>query len=285
MHGGARRRTVAQPRGNRLRKYCFFLLFAISASALEVQPWFGDVYEFHLLSSYSYSRFTKVQGGRPQLTSPFNVNLMYFGLDFSPSPEWAIDTDLQFADTTQQNFNFRTAALQARYLWLDDIIGDKLSLSTGVNARFTPTYALHDISCPSRANLDFEANFSIGKEFEASDSWLVRLWGFGAVGQGNRGSPWVRGSIALETNCDDQHKLALYAYGDNGYGRHTHVYIDHFDGYAKVRCKSIDVGFRYGYRVGVWGTIRAEYARRVLAKAYPAQVNTFILSYLLPFSL
>jgi len=261
------------------------IFFAASASALEVQPWFGDVFEFHFLSSYSYSRFTKVQGGRPQLTEPFNVNLLYFDLDFSPSPEWAIDTDLQFADTTQQNFNFRTWALQARYLWLDDIIGDRVSLATGANLRITPSYALHDISCPSRANADFEANFSIGKEFEASDSWLVRLWGFGAIGHANRGSPWVRAIVSLETNCDDQHKLAFYAAGNNGYGKRSHVRTEDFDGYAKIRCKSIDVGVRYGYRVGVWGTLRVEYTRRVLAKAYPADINTLTISYLLPFSL
>ncbi len=268
-----------------MRTFLAALFFAVSALALEMQPWFGDVYEFHLLSSYSYSRFTKVQAGRPELTTPFNVNLIYFGLDFSPSPEWAIDADFQLADTTQQNFNVRTAAVQARYLWLDDIIGDKVSLCTGANLRITPTYALRDISCPSRASADFELNFSIGKEFEASDTWLIRLWGFGAVGHANRGSPWVRGTVAFETNYDDQHKFALYAYGDNGYGRYPYLYINHFNGYAKVRCKSIDLGFRYGYRVGVWGTLRAEYARRVLAKAYPAQVNTLIISYLLPFSL
>lgn len=260
------------------------LLFPICAMGLEVQPWFGDVYEFHLLSGYTYSRFNKVQNGRPQLTESFNANVIYFGLDFSLSPEWAVDADIQFADTTQMSFNFRTAALQGRYLWLDDIIGDKISLSTGFNARVTPTYALHDISCPSRANIDFELNVSIGKEFEATESWLFRVWGFGCVGHANRGSPWVRGTVALETNIEDQHKLALYADGNNGYGRYPYLSTDHFNGYAKIRTKSIDIGLRYGYRTGVWGTLRFEYARRVLAKAAPAGVNTWIVSYLLPFS-
>ena len=95
---------------------------------------------------------------------------------------------------------------------------------------------------------------------------------------------WVRATAALETNIDDQHKLALYVDGNNGYGRHTHVYIDHFDGYSRIRTKSIDVGLRYGYQIGVWGTLRVEYARRFLAKSAPAHVNSFILSYLLPFS-
>jgi hypothetical protein len=159
-----------------------------------------------------------------------------------------------------------------------------VSLATGVNIRVTPSYALHDVSCPSRANADLEMNFSVGKEFEASDRLLIRFWGFGALGQSNKGSPWVRASVAFETNYADQHKLALYAYGDNGYGRRAHVNVNNFNGYAKVRCKSIDLGVRYGHRIGVWGTLRFEYVRRVLAKAYPAQVNTWILSYLLPFS-
>jgi hypothetical protein len=252
--------------------------------ALEVQPWFGDVYEFHLLSSYAYSRFSSFENAVPPLHSPFQSHLAYFGLDFSPSPVWSIDGDIQFADTTQMSFNFRTLAIQARYLWLDDIIGDPISLSTGANVRVTPSHALHDISCPSHGNADFELNFSLGKEFEAADSWLIRAWMFGAIGHANQGAPWVRAMAALETNIDDRHKLALFADGINGYGRHTHVDIDHFFGYGRVREKAIDLGLRYGYRTGVWGTLRVEYIRRVLAKSAPQRVNTFILSYLLPFS-
>jgi hypothetical protein len=182
-------------------------------------------------------------------------------------------------------FNFRSVALQARYLWLDDIIGDRVSFATGANGRFTNTASLHDVSCPSHGNFDFEFNFSLGKEFDVSDWWAWRLWFFGAVGHANRGSPWVRGIAAVETNYDDQHKFALLALGSNGYGRHTTVLVDDFDGYAKIRQKSIDLAIRYGYRVGVWGTLRFEYQRRLLAKSCPEQVNAFIFSYLLPFSL
>ena len=261
-----------------------FALIPLAGAAIEVQPWFGDCLEFHFLGSYAYSYFNRVQGGVPQLTSTFQSNVVYAGLDFSPTPEWSIDTDLQLADTTQQNFNFRTIALQARYLWLDDIVGDRISLATGGSARFTNTDSLRDVSCPSHANFDFELNFALGKEFDVSDYWAWRLWGFGAVGHSNKGSPWVRAIVALETNYDDRHKLALLAEGSNGYGRHTTVFIDDFDGYAKIRQKSIDLGVRYGYRIGVWGTLRLEYMRRVLAKSCPSQVNSFIFSYLLPFS-
>lgn len=260
------------------------LLFFSQIYALEYQPWFGDVYQFHLLGGYSYSRFHSFNRARPPLTSPFQTHLAYLGLDFSPSPVWSIDTDIQFADSTEMNFNFRSCALQARYLWLDDIVGDPISFATGGSIRVTSSRALRDISCPSHANADFELNFAFGKEFEISCRSLFRIWGYGGVGQANRGSPWVRGIFALETNIDDQHKWALYAEGINGYGRHVHVNIDHFFGYARIRQKAIDLGLRYGYKIDVWGTLRFEYIRRVLAKSCPQNVNTFCISYLYPFS-
>jgi len=261
-----------------------FALFTLPIAALEVQPWFGDCLEFHFLGSNAYSYFNRVQNGEPQLTSTFKSDVVYLGLDFSPTPEWSVDGDLQFADTTQQSFNFRSIALQARYLWFDDIVGDAVSFSTGGNARFTNTVSLHDVSCPSHANFDFEINFSLGKEFDVSEYWAWRFWGFGCVGHSNKGSPWVRAIVSCETNYDDLHKWALFAEASNGYGRHTHVSTDHFNGYAKIRQRSVDVGIRYGLRVGVWGTLRAEYIRRVLAKSCPQEVNTFVFSYLLPFS-
>lgn len=265
-------------------KKWFWLLFPLLGSALEVQPWFGDCLEFHFLGNYTYSFFNKVQKGVPPLQTTFQSNVIYLGLDFSPTPEWSVDTDFQLADTTKEAFNFRSFALQARYLWLDDIVGDKVSLTTGGSARFTNTASLHDISCPYHANFDFELNFALGKEFDFSDSWAWRFWVYGAAGHANRGSPWVKGVAAIETNYEDQHKFAFLAEGINGYGRHTTVFIDHFDGYAKIRQKAIDLGFRYGYRMGVWGTLRFEYQRRVLAKSCPEQVNSFLFSYLLPFS-
>jgi hypothetical protein len=270
---------------NRLLISLICLLGSYPLAALEKQPWLGDIFEFHFLGSYYYSRFNSFQDSIPPMHSTFQANVIDLGLDFSPSPVWSIDGDFQLADTTAQSFNFRTMALQARYLWADDIIGDPVSFVTGFSTRFTASHALKDISCPSHGNLDFELNFSLGKEFDASDLLRFRLWCFGAVGHANRGAPWVRAIVALESNYDEIHKWALYAEGINGYGRHVHVDIDHFDGYAKVREKAIDVAIRYGHRVGVWGTLRFEYIRRVLAKSAPSNVNTFMVSYLLPFSL
>jgi len=260
-------------------------LFPLLGCALEIQPWFGDVLEVHSLTSHTYSRFDKVQGSRPRYDSLFQSHLIYEGLDFSPTAVWSIDADLQFADTTAASFNWRSAALQGRYLWLDDIIGDPVSFATGVSVRATSSASLRDVSCPYHGNVDLGVNFSIGKEYDVNDDWRFRIWAYGAVGHANRGSPWVQAVVALETNYDECHKWAIWADGSNGYGRHTHIDVSHFYGYAKYRQKSIDLGIRYGHKVGVWGTLRFEYIRRVLAKTCPQDVNNFVVSFLLPFSL
>jgi hypothetical protein len=266
-----------------MKKWLIALL-PIFGFSLELQPWFGDCLEFHFLGRYAYSRFNKVENGTPQLTHPFQVNLAYLGLDFSPTPEWSVDADFQCAESTKEHpFGFRTAALQARYLWLDDIIGDPVSLATGASVRATGSAALRDVSCPSHGNVDFELNVAAGKEFDVNECMRFRLWGYGAVGHANRGSPWVRAILSAESNYDDKHKWAFYADGMNGYGRHTHVHIDHFYGYARIRQKSVDLGVRYGYALSVYGTLRFEYIRRVLAKSCPENVNTFMVSFLMPF--
>lgn len=258
---------------------CPFMLFG-----LEEQPWFGDVYEFHFLGFYDYSRFHSIQNATPPYHQLFQSNLAYLGLDFSPSPVWSIDGDMQIAATTAEPFYFQSIALQARYLWLDDIIGDPITFTTGASGRVITTTALHDVSSMRHGNTDFEVNFSLGKEFDANYWWRFRAWAFGAVGHANRGSPWVRGTVAIEANIEDEHKFALYATGMNGYGGHKHINPYHFNGYAKIREKNIDLCFRYGFRIGVWGTIRFEYQRRLLAKACPQRVNSFVVGYLLPFS-
>ncbi len=260
-----------------------FLFLITEVMAIEVQPWFGDVYEFHFLQSYSYSWFESVQGSRPHFDKYFYSNLIYSGVEFSPTPVWDVDWDIQFAATSKVPFNFRTLAFQVRYLWFDDIIGDPVSFATGASARFTASSSLKDVSCPSHSNVDFEVNFSLGKEFDPQENWRFRAWVFGAIGHANRGSPWVRAIASLEMNRCDIHKWAVYASGINGYGSHTHINVDHFYGYAKVREKAIDLGIRYGYGIGVWGTLRIDYIRRVLAKAAPQNVNNLMISWLLPF--
>lgn len=248
------------------------------------KPWFGDIFEFHLLSTFMYSHYNKVNGANPPLADPSNDFLLNFDIDLTTSPEWSYDADLEFVETPRQSFSFRSTAAQARYLWYDDIVGDPISLVTGLNIRYVGTRSLHDVSCPYHATMNIEANIAIGKEVDRRGDWLFRFWGYGAAGIGNRGSPWVRAIVAIEGNFDNQQQWSIFGRGEHSYGRRNTININNFDGYGKIRQKSIDIGVGYGYCLGPWGTLKAEYSRRVLAKLCPENLNNFIFRYFLPFS-
>ena len=99
------------------------------------RSWFGNPYEFNLLSSYTYSYYNKVDSASPPLNYTSHDHLFYFDLEFPYSTNLSFDIDLEFFRTTRNSFNFRSTAFQVRYLFFDDIIGDPVSLAWGGNIR------------------------------------------------------------------------------------------------------------------------------------------------------
>lgn len=267
-------------------KIFYYLLLLISPSlllSLEMQPWFGNTYEFSFLSKYAYSRFSKVNSAVPPLANTSNDHLLHFNLEYPATASIDLDTDLEFIDTPRQSFSYRSYALQTRFLFSDDLVGDAVSFNLGANVRLTSKRSLHDISTPYHGDVGLEGSFALGKEFD-QNSWRFRTWGFGAVGISNRGAPWIRGCFSLEGNINETNKWAFYIHGLHGYGRKTVVFINHFNGYGSIREKNIDLEFKIGHRFDAWGTLSLEYRRRVYAKRCPENVNTFAIMYLLPFS-
>lgn len=268
-------------------KFWFFLfpIFFVSiVFGLEEQPWFGNVYEFNFLGKYSYAYFNKVNGARTQLNETIHNHLLYLDLQFPFSSQWSVDADFRLATTTNNPFHFSSTAWQLRYLWLDDIVGDIFSLATSLNFRITTPKGLKELISYYHGDVDLEGNISIGKEFAPKPNLLVRFWIFGAVGIANKGSPWIRGDAALESIYDDNHKWAIFFESLSGYGRREHINPNDFKGYASIRHEALDLGLRYGYKFGYWGTLGIEYKRVLFARCSPRNINYFTLSYLLTFS-
>ncbi len=271
-----------------MRKYILmaaFLLGNNSAYALQAQPWFSEVYEFVFFSRYSFAWYPGISHAIVQPAGTSHINLLHFDLGIAVAPQCSFDADFELSETSRQSFGFRSLALQGRYLCMDDIIGDPVSLSVGFNARYTGHSAITDVSCPYYGDVDFEANIALGREFEVRLSpWRTRLWGFGSLGQANRGSPWLRAIIGFDASYQEMHRLAMLFNAAHSFGRRRNIDINNFHGYGKYRQKFIDLSLQYGLRMGVWGMLSFEYRRRLLAKTCPENVNTLGISYLLSFS-
>jgi hypothetical protein len=252
--------------------------------ALEILPWFNNVFEFELDAAYTYSHYTRVQGAIPKkyVSNDQEISL---GLGLCPSQWWSFDVDAEFVHTRAQPWGFRSAAAQARTLWLDDVLGDLISLNTGFNFRYVAGESLHDVSCPYHANYNAEATIAIGKEWDQGVYWRFRPFVFAALGMAERGSPWMRALAAIEGNRLNRHQLRLYALGYFGFGKRHHLFINHFDGYAHIHHQSIDLGLDYSYLFDIWGSFSFEYCYRVYARLFPERTSFVTVRYTLPFSL
>lgn len=266
------------------RRLLLLVLAPVSLVALESKPWLASAYEFYFNSAYTYSRFDQVHHATHQLRTPWNNNLISCGLGFIPSDGWELEAEVELAATPRQTFGYRSAAIQGRYQWLNDIVGDPVSCASGVVLRDVSTTSLHDISCPYSFLVNLELNTSIGKEWSKGPFWSMRTWAQVAVGVANRGMPWINGLCCFEKNWDNRHRILLFAEADFGFGAREHVDVDHFFGWGKYHHQSVDVGAGYQYHFDLWGDLTLSYARRVYAHTFPEQVNFFTLSYHLPFS-
>ncbi len=282
--------AVAQPRNRRLLSFAtastaILLSLPIPLLALNIEPWFCNVYEFTFSPSYTYSRYPDVQNGIPSLQSPSNDHLIACDIAVPPAPSWEVDADVEFADTPRQSMGLRSIGGQVRYLWLDDVMGDPVSLTTGLSLRGVSKHSVHDVSSPYHSYLNVELNASVGREWERGFHWHLRTYGFAALGMANHGYPWSRLFATIEGNFNHSHRLALFTEGYVGFGPHPVVNIDHFNGYASIQHRSIDLGLPYTYVTEVWGRITLAYTRRLYAQSFPEKVNFFTIAYMLPFSL
>jgi len=259
------------------------LVLIAPLAALEVEPWLGNVWEFRFTPAYTYSRFHKVQNGEPQLHDPYNVHLLALGMGVAPTETSGFDADAEFVDTTKQAMGYRSCAFQYRSEWMDDIVGDWATLTTGISLRGVSRHSLKDISCPYASDLNVELNGALGKEWNRGSVWSVRMFGWGALGKANHGSPWIRFLFSIEGQQEFCHRFGLYLLGYFGFGAKEFVPVNHFHGYATIHHQSVDVGVRYAYVFNIWGNLAVSYARRVYAHAFPESVNAFTVSYTLPF--
>ncbi len=261
-----------------------FVMISCQLSALEIKPWLGNFLEFTFDGAFAYSRFTEVNNSLCPLEDPSNNYLVNLDLSFVPWPTVSTDFELQLAETPRQSFGYRSFATQFRYQILDDLLGDPISLTSSFNFRHVSSDSVRDISSPFHSKYNYELNLSAGKEWNYRIWWILRTFGFLAVGQGSSGWPWLTLHAAVQSNCPIDHQFRFFIESYIGFGGDKIVNIDDFNGWGKIQHRSIDLGIGYRYILGVWGSASLDYQQRVYAHSYPENEFALIFTYSLPFS-
>lgn len=261
------------------------LTLSTTCFALEEKPWFGDSFELYFDATYDYNFFRKVDRATPQLSNTFNTHVLKGGLDVTAIETWNWEAELEFADTTPISWGYRSFALQIRKLWLDDICGDCVSLTTGLSYRDASSRMRKALSTPYHSRANFELNTSAGKEWSSGCYWFFRTYGNFAIGQGTSGSPWLRGDLYFLWNWQNQHQVRLYLESYWGLGKRITVPTNPFSGWDNIRHQSIDLGASYRLLFSCYGSLQFDYMYRIYARSYPEHVNLFLFTYHLPFSI
>ena len=261
------------------------LLAATTLSAVQMKPWLGAVYEPQIRVAASYFQSPSLNGGNQNFNFKERASLQEVGGALTITPNLALEVALSTAYTDYRYFFFNCGEAAARYLWLDDVQGDPVSLVTGLALAFPSHDALHDPAIFHHSYCDTELYLSCGKELSRGAYWTWRFWALAGLGVGVRGYPWCHEVVAIEKGFCDRHEFSLKGEALQGLGHRDIEGIPPFAGYALLAHRSIDLSFAYTYRPSYGPRYTLELFGRAFAENGPARIRGGALRIVFPLSI
>lgn len=265
--------------------FALFLFIPFFCGALELKPWFGNIYEAECRASVLYQNYDTIatrhkHGAKRRANDTFiTLNIAY------PFKRYLGQFESTSAHTRHQSNRIDNFRISGAYQWLnDDQHGDLLSLVTTIILTEPLSRALHDVSSFHHGHLEGEFCLSLGKKYgyPCSRDFIFRWWNVVGVGGADVGSCWYRGDAVFEYKYAQTHLFRGFINMLYGAG-HKDLHPHHFKGYGPINHRSIDIGLRYSYEFKYGGTCSLQYARRVYAHNFPEDVNLLLFEYYLPF--
>lgn len=258
-------------------------LWATAASATELKPWFGRVFEIEARASCLMQQFSSLDA------SPHKIKRDEFDAFYRLSAAAAVwetiaaEIELGALSTKHREFGMEAFRLTGRYRLMNDIVGDPVSLTTGVTLSTIFEPARRNLATFDHGGIAAEAHVAVGKEMSCEEFWTSRLWGVGAIGIADVGSPWLRADLHWERSWWERHQLELFALSIWGLGGDNLHCQHHFHGYGSIHYQAVDMGIGYKYRFCNDAQLTFAYAYRVHAKNGPRRVNFFLIEFMYPF--
>lgn len=255
-------------------------------SATEFNPWFGNLFEANLRTSYIYQHYHQISSEDGSFSHSGNNHFLDISLEISPWPDWDAEVEITYADTSDHGFGFEKFTATGRYLFLDDIVCDPVTLAAGFSLSFVNHHFLHDFGIQEHGECELELHVAIGKEIPEcyADTWAYHYWAALGIGQSNRGSPWIFSRAEWDINYCDRSEVGVYTYLLFGLGGRDIQDDEPFKGYADVQHQSIDLGAFYRYYLWDLGAITLDYNYRPFAHNFPEHAHTVKATLLFVFS-
>jgi hypothetical protein len=269
-------------------RYCLFFFLCLSldqAKGTEYAPWFHNLFEFKANIAYQYIEAEKVQSSEGDFDSPFPYdNAFLFGLGISPFPRYDFQAELIFSNNTKIEYGYQAFLTTVRYLWLDDISGDPLSLATGITLSFPAERFLRNVNYFYHSHVNGEFHLSVGKEYpnDSLTDWKRRWWVLAGIGIADQGTGWIHSMIEAAWNWYPRVNFGLFSELLFGLGNKS-AFLP-FEGYKLVDYRVIDAGVSIEFSCLPKLIMAMEFAYRLYAKNAPEHSSFICLKLSSPFS-
>lgn len=258
-----------------MRFFSLALLFWVpfTLGARDLKPWFGEDLWLELKVSDRVVTYDsiKIDGSELPQSSRNNYSLVCGSFAADDWLNAQIELGLAQRDQRSNWMDFDHLALTGRYLVMNDVAGDFLTLTLGVTGVIPHSSGVRDLNHRHHGYGHGEIHLAMGKELVCGETWSSRSWVYGGIGQGSRGSPWWRGSVGVESWLCDQHRLALSFDALGGWGKQA-LDVDRFGGYDSIAHRSLDVGLDWVYDMGLSGEASIGWRNRLWARNTPKDV-------------
>lgn len=165
-----------------MRHWFFLSLIAFTTGttfAVDRSCWYGNFLQVDPYIEVNQKKSHEIDMGRKSKRRDLKSDALIAGFSLVVDPRWSIDTDFKFAKDHNgrrgSSFSYRAFELQARRLFLDDLIGDPISLSAGISGKVASQPELRDLLQIEPSKLSTSLHITLGKEFFSSKNGFTPL--------------------------------------------------------------------------------------------------------------
>jgi hypothetical protein len=261
-----------------------FICATGSLAALQNSPWLGNWLEFEgsLFQSHTQARRVQTHDGTKHFFT--HSELTTASIEFMPLVELSTELELDLAKTQSRSYGFEAIKAGARYLWLNDLTGDPVSLTTGLSTALSTPSRVKDLSSQQHGVFEVQLNVALGREFAYSADGYYHAWLQGLAGLASSGAPWVGAELHFEKALFNRHYLDLFFIAERSLSSHRLNTLRNFHSYSRIGYEYEDLGLSYTFRQEAFGSFYVECTKRLHARYCPKGAISFQLGLIIPFS-
>jgi len=269
----------------KLRALPLLLVLFTAVSATHYEPWFEPDLLPQITGKYTFQTYPRIKVGRRSLKRHSTDHFVGAAAYLAGFNDYCGELEVNTADTDAHSYGFENVKLTARYLLMDDIQGDPVSLAVGASASYASIRFVRDLGAFHHGRREYFGHLAVGKEWDCGPIWVNRVWGHLGFGVADQGSPWMNAEISYAENRMNRLQYRFFLNTLVGFGDRDIPTTTPFKGYGAIQHRSVDTGIEWSYLVNDCFTVGFQYAYRLWAYNFPAQNHRITLQVMYPYPL